>query len=180
MFKKEKFFPFVNQCSLHTSLKVKVNNVRLEFFPPNCTNLIQPLNLGVIQSFKFAFRTQFVPKALCMLKNDKLEDASKCKINVIEAMQIILSSWNSITNVCLKNALHKAEFQVNQLVDEPIENALNDIFMLNVTMMCLQLKLKKCPTSPATLQDDDNESNKVEEQTVLSSFQKALTGLEML
>ena len=115
-----------------------------------------------------------------MLKNDKLEDASKCKINVIEAMQIILSSWNSITNVCLKNALHKAEFQVNQLVDEPIENALNDIFMLNVTMMCLQLKLKKCPTSPATLQDDDNESNKVEEQTVLSSFQKALTGLEML
>ena len=43
-------------------------------------------------------------------------------------MQIILSSWNNINDVCLKNAFHKAEFQINQFVDETIENVVNDIF----------------------------------------------------
>ena len=47
-------------------------------------------------------------------------------------MQIFLSSWNSITNVCLENAFHKAEFLVNQFVDEPNENMVNDTFILNV------------------------------------------------
>ena len=68
---------------------------------------------------------------LYMLKSNTLEDASKCKIKVIEAMQIILFFWNSITNVCLKNKFRKAEFQVIQFVDEFIENVVNDIFTLN-------------------------------------------------
>ena len=62
-----------------------------------------------------------------MLENGKLEDASKCKINVNEPVQIILSSWNSMTDVCLKNAFCKVEFQINQFVDELIENVLNYI-----------------------------------------------------
>ena len=46
-------------------------------------------------------------------------------------MQIILSSWNSIIDVCLKIAIHKSELQVYQFVNEPFENAMNDTFMLN-------------------------------------------------
>ena len=67
-----------------------------------------------------------------MLKGDKLEDASKCKINVIEEMKIMLFSWYSITDVCLKNKFRIAEFQNIQFVNEPIENVVNDIFTLNV------------------------------------------------
>ena len=89
-------------------------------FPPNCTSLLQPLDLGVIQFLKFTFRTELARNASCILESDKLEDTSKCKINVIEVMQIILSSWNGITEVCLKNAFCKAEFQVNQFVDEAV------------------------------------------------------------
>ena len=70
-----------------------------------------------------------------MFKSGKLEDASKCKINVIETMQIILSSWNSSIDVCLKNKFHKAEFQVIQFVDDPIENVVNNIFTLNVNFL---------------------------------------------
>ena len=47
-------------------------------------------------------------------------------------MQIILSSWSNITDVCLKNALRKSKFQIYQFVDEPIEKEVNDIFTLNV------------------------------------------------
>ena len=104
----------------------------LNLFPQNCTSLLQLLNLGVIWSFKFAFSPQFICKALRVLKSDKSEDASKCKINVIEAAKIILSSWKSITDVCPKNKFLKSEFQVIQFVDEPIENVVNDIFTLNV------------------------------------------------
>ena len=67
-----------------------------------------------------------------MLTSDKLEDVLKYKINIIEAMQIILSFWNSITDVCLKNKFRKAEFQVKKFVDESIENVVNDIFTWNV------------------------------------------------
>ena len=80
-------------------------------------SLIQPLILDVIRSFRFAFRTQFVRKALSMLESDKLEDASKYKISVIEAMQNVLSSGNSITDVCQENAFRNAEFQVNLLMN---------------------------------------------------------------
>ena len=47
-------------------------------------------------------------------------------------MQVILSSWNSITDDCLKNKFRKAEFQVIQFVDEAFKNGVNDIFTLNV------------------------------------------------
>ena len=51
---------------------------------------------------------------------------------VTESIQSILSSWNTITDVCLKNAFRREEFQVNKFVDEPIENVVNDIFKVNV------------------------------------------------
>ena len=70
-----------------------------------------------------------------MLESNKLKDVSKCKINVLEAMQIILSSWNSVTNVCLKNAFCKARFQINKFVEKSIKNVVNDIVTLNVNSL---------------------------------------------
>ena len=57
-------------------------------------------------------RLMYTWKNLEMLRN--------VEFNAIEAMQIILSSWNGITEVCLKYAFCKAEFQVNQFVDEAV------------------------------------------------------------
>ena len=105
-------------------------------------------------------------------------------------MQIILPSWNSVTNVCIKYAFWKPGLQVNQFVDEPIENVMNDIFTSNVNFP----EYVECDNDVFTAEpeimpdisnylpndetdDDDNESSKNEEQTTVPSFQSS-TGLE--
>ena len=82
---------------------------------PELHNLLKPPDLYVMRFFKFTFRTELVRKALCMLERNKLEEISKCKINVIEVMQIIHSSWNGITNVAKKMHFMKQNFKLINL-----------------------------------------------------------------
>lgn len=49
---------FLDNCSAHGCYKVmqkSLKNIKLAFFPPNCTSHIQPLDQGIIQSLKVRY-----------------------------------------------------------------------------------------------------------------------------
>lgn len=50
----------LDNCSAHQIDDVVLTNTEVEYFPPNCTSLIQPLDQGVIVSLKRAYRSRLM------------------------------------------------------------------------------------------------------------------------
>lgn len=63
----------VDNCSAHHVEGLVLKNIELEFFPANCTSLIQPLDQGIIHSVTCSYRKRLIEKMLfnLQLKRDK-------------------------------------------------------------------------------------------------------------
>jgi hypothetical protein len=62
--------------------KVKLGNVKLQFFPPNTTSLVQPMDQGIIQSMKLQYRKKQMGHLLCQMeKKQRLKWPSFIKTN---------------------------------------------------------------------------------------------------
>ncbi|GBL88989.1 Tigger transposable element-derived protein 6 [Araneus ventricosus] len=113
---KRRIILFIDNCNPHLDLKLK--NVRVEFFPANCTNQLQPLDLGIIRSFKAHYTKQLVKKSLLFLGSGDLQDDSKAKTNVLEALNLISAAWGSVDKKCVTNVFNKAGFWKSESNDE--------------------------------------------------------------
>ena len=58
-----------------------LRNVKVVRYPENCTNTLQPLNLGIIHSLKAYYRKRLVQTSICLMESGK---EVKKKINVLE------------------------------------------------------------------------------------------------
>ncbi|XP_063243689.1 tigger transposable element-derived protein 4-like [Bacillus rossius redtenbacheri] len=57
---------FIDQCPAH-KINIELRNVKIVYFPANCTSTLQPLDLGIINSFKCYYRKCIVSRAVAML-----------------------------------------------------------------------------------------------------------------
>lgn len=103
-----KIILFIDRCSAHPDLQL--SNVRVEFFPANCTSKLQPCDLGIIRSFKVFYKKQLVRKAVAELENGNLNDAYKLKLSVLEAMHFISASWRNVTQQCISRCFEESGF----------------------------------------------------------------------
>ena len=75
-------------------------NVQIEFFKPNLTAFVQPLDAGVIRCFKAYYCHSFCSRAL------DLDDAGErdiYKVNLLEAMLMAKRAWNAVTSETISN-----------------------------------------------------------------------------
>ncbi|XP_042911244.1 tigger transposable element-derived protein 6 [Parasteatoda tepidariorum] len=117
-FQNRKIILFIDQCSAHPDLQL--SNVRVEFFPANCTSKLQPCDLGIIRSFKVFYRKQLVRKAVAELENGNLNDACKLKLSVLEAMHFISAAWRSVTQKCISHCFEESGIVAS---NEPLTDA---------------------------------------------------------
>ncbi|VVC45252.1 DDE superfamily endonuclease domain,Homeobox domain-like [Cinara cedri] len=54
--KNRKILRLIDNCEPHNE-PPKLENIRVEYFPPNCTAVVQPLNQGIIKAVKSRYRT---------------------------------------------------------------------------------------------------------------------------
>ena len=76
---KRKILLLIDNASYHPDLDY--SNVQLYFFPANCTSEIQPLDQGVIKSFKSHYKYGLVYKTI-----DEIENASTNKSSILDAI----------------------------------------------------------------------------------------------
>ncbi|XP_042911152.2 major centromere autoantigen B [Parasteatoda tepidariorum] len=117
-FQNPKIILFIDQCSAHPDLQL--SNVRVEFFPANCTSKLQPCDLGIIRSFKVFYRKQLVRKAVAELENGNLNDACKLKLSVLEAMHFISAAWRNVTQKCISHCFEESGIVAS---NEPLTDA---------------------------------------------------------
>jgi len=72
---------FIDNCSSHVSV-AGLTNVKLIFFPPNCTSKLQPADQGIIQNVKVHYRKTMITRMLQCLDENKPVEAFNLKDTV--------------------------------------------------------------------------------------------------
>jgi phosphomannomutase len=68
---------------------------------------LQPLDPGVIHLLKAEYRTVLVHKATTAIQNK-----NEMKLNILQAMHIVVDVWNSRGSAVLRNCFRKAGYLV--------------------------------------------------------------------
>ncbi|GBM79388.1 hypothetical protein AVEN_32993-1 [Araneus ventricosus] len=55
----------LDNCTAHLYPEISAkDNVSVLFFPPNCTSLIQPMDMGILQALKWRYKSEFIKEML--------------------------------------------------------------------------------------------------------------------
>lgn len=96
----------VDNCSAHHVDDVELTNVELQFFPPNCTSLVQPLDQGIISSVKCVHRRRLIDKLLLDLRLKR-----PTKVDIFQALEMFSASWKATSKEVIRNCFRKAGFE---------------------------------------------------------------------
>lgn len=101
-----KILLFVDNCAAHPHDTSSLRNIKVIFYPPNCTSVLQPLDMGIIKCFKQKYRKMLVQKALCLLDS---QDGNKAalKITILQAIHYVAASWQKISQSTISNCFAK-------------------------------------------------------------------------
>lgn len=103
----------LDNCSAH-HVDVQLSNVKLEYFPAHCTSLIQPLDQGVINSVKCAYRKRIIQRVLLNMQHKR-----DTKIDVFMGIEMLSASWQSTNKEIVVNCFKKAGIVAAAAGDSP-------------------------------------------------------------
>lgn len=89
-------------------ISYKPSNIQIEFFEPNLTAFVQPLDAGIIRCFKAHYRNNFCQHALL------LDEAGECevyKITLKEGMMLAEEAWRAVTPETIRNCWGHTQIQ---------------------------------------------------------------------
>ncbi|CAF0801582.1 unnamed protein product [Brachionus calyciflorus] len=136
---KRKVVLLVDNASGHKP--VVLSNVIIKFLPPNTTSCLQPLDAGIINSFKAQYRKGLVKSFI-----ESLDDFNELKTpDLKDAIYLINRAWKSVTVSTIKKCWNKCNI-LEQLVLDDLED---DKFLKELDEFLLKLKIKydKCDMS---------------------------------
>lgn len=111
---KRKVVLFVSSCAVHARIDF-LSHVRLEFIPHNVTCNTQPMSLGIIENLKMHYRCKlvtFVKRAMeaSVLSPQSTIEAITSKINLLQAVEFLSDSWQSVSCATIEHCFWRAGF----------------------------------------------------------------------
>jgi hypothetical protein len=99
---------FVDNCPAHPhSVATKLEAIKLVFFPPNLTSILQPCDLGIIRSMKHYYREKIV-KTMVNCVEQEIEFPN---INVLDAINTMAEIWTvNVKPSTISNCFRKGGF----------------------------------------------------------------------
>ncbi|CAB5393057.1 unnamed protein product [Rhizophagus irregularis] len=178
---------------------VDLTNIELVYLPPNTTAHLQPMDAGIIHSFKAKYKQEFCRHLIRQF--DSGVDHVKNKLNIKEAIDYIAESWNNVTPTTIQNCWIKTGIlpscdddntDEEDLDDDELENLLINLPEETADVLeYFQLLDREIPTEEHLTEEQiidmvRNEENQVEEsedddeneEIPLISVKKAINGLE--
>ena len=93
--------------------------------PANCTSLLQPLDQGIIRSFKSCYQKRVVQIVIAAIESG--EKINNIKIDVKQAVDLIISCWRHVTTSTIFNCFIHAGFIKGdvEVMNEPEDNLID-------------------------------------------------------
>lgn len=138
-FRKQKrtILLFIDNCTAHP-VDTKLTNIKVIFFPANMTSVLQPMDQGVIKTFKHYYRREVILRILagklnifflyqatvvniiCLNINTFCIGSGK-KIDILEASVISKQAWDMVSSEAIVNCFKKAGFFHKEINDNIAE-----------------------------------------------------------
>lgn len=106
---KRRILLLIDNCSPHNETP-KLECIRIEYFPPNCTSILQPLDQCVIKVVKGKYRTHVLRRMLLQIDNKE----SILKPDVKQAMEMIAGAWKEISQNVICSGWKKANLTFSE------------------------------------------------------------------
>ena len=89
-------------------LNGKYSNIKVAFFPPNTTSVLQPLDLGIIKNFKVQYRKLLM--RFILAKIDQCSSASEVvkSITILLDTRWIAEAWRNVSSDTIRKCFRKA------------------------------------------------------------------------
>ena len=91
----------LDNCPSHVAEGVSLSNTEILFLPPNTTAKIQPMDAGIIMSFKKHYRRYHVRWMLEQIESG--EDTKNLRMSTLLAIQYIIQAWDNATSDVISN-----------------------------------------------------------------------------
>ncbi|GBN80184.1 hypothetical protein AVEN_96301-1 [Araneus ventricosus] len=125
--KDEKIVLLLDNCSAHPAEEeLHLKNIKLVFLPPNTTSIIQPLDQGIIRSFKFHYRKTFVQQIIKDINSHNSSDsltANKLSksLSILDSMHTIRNSRDIVSSKTISNCCKKCGLNIDDEADNLTE-----------------------------------------------------------
>lgn len=90
------------------------SNIKIHFFPPNTTSVLQPLDQGIIESFKSHYRSQLIREKIAAIERKK----SVPEVDLYSAIMKSKRAWDAVSSTTISNCFRKAGFNGDSLLGE--------------------------------------------------------------
>jgi hypothetical protein len=100
--KNRKILRLVDNCPAHPHIQ-DLSNIKLVFLPPNATSVLQPMDMGIIQSFKGYFRRVLVLQLI-----DRRERGLHDSVSLLDSIRWMKDAWNTVTPATVINCFRKS------------------------------------------------------------------------
>ncbi|KAE9546906.1 hypothetical protein FO519_009882 [Halicephalobus sp. NKZ332] len=110
-----KILLFLDNCTAHPNIKLQ--NIKLEFLPPNTTAISQPMDQGIIQNLKIHYR-----KYLLRSRVSAIDTNTECSINLLDSVFLLQRAWKEVTSMTISNCFRKAGFVFENTTELQVED----------------------------------------------------------
>ncbi|CAF3372879.1 unnamed protein product [Rotaria socialis] len=108
---KSKIILFLDNAPCHP-VDIELSNIKLQYFPPNTTPKLQPLDQGIIHAFKTHYRKHLVKHIIARCTTAQTPD--DIKITHLDAIYWIDAAWEAVTHTTIRNTFRVAAFKDKQ------------------------------------------------------------------
>jgi len=99
-----KILLLADNFSGHTNYNNKTSNIDILFLPPNTTSKSQPLDAGIIKSFKDRYKKLFHDSLYKNITENNIDLSTALrKYSLLDAIRNAVDAWNSITSSAITN-----------------------------------------------------------------------------
>ncbi|KAF7685431.1 Tigger transposable element-derived protein 6 [Cucumispora dikerogammari] len=113
--KRKNSLLIVNASCHNVFTETNLSHIDIFFLPPNTNSVLQSLDQRIIHSFK-----SFYKKFLIKLMISKYESEERLKVNILNAIEIIVESWDKVIEKIINNCFSHTFFDRK-------ENSINEV-----------------------------------------------------
>lgn len=100
-----KIILFVDNASCHKTPQLK--NIEVQYLPPNTTAILQPLDQGIIHTFKTYYRQIIVKKQISALEREVSIPNFYKSITLLDVLFYVKRSWWLVNPGTISNCFRK-------------------------------------------------------------------------
>ena len=86
----------------------RYSNIKIVFFPPNTTSVLQPLDLGIIKHFKVYYRQLLLRYVCAQIEECLTANEIINSVTVLHAKRWVAQGWGKVSSTTIQKCFRKA------------------------------------------------------------------------